>query len=173
MSCYLLHFSVDYCLYEALSSWDCLSLPCTSYSPVFLFREAVFCAITVSYTIQYLSSFHNYLGSNKCSVNNNFHFSCECLVSYCSSVWTTVCIKHYLLVNVYIFTLHVIFLFAPFRKSCALCDNCLVYSTYLVSNKYLGSNNCSVENKFHLLVNVSFPSALLFRQLSVWNIIQF
>ena len=71
------------------------------------------------------------------------------------------------------FTLLIIFPFVPLRKSCALCDNCLVYSISLVSNNYLGSNNCSVENNFHLLVNVLFASAILFRILSVWNIIQF
>ena len=71
-----------------------------------------------------------------------------------------------------IFTLHVIFL-VPIQKSSALFDNCLVYSISLVSNNYLGLNNCSVENNFHLLVKVLFPSALLLRRLSVWNIIQF
>ena len=53
------------------------------------------------------------------------------------------------------FTLHIIFPLVPLQKSCALRDNCLVYITSLVSNNYLGSNNCSVENKFHLLVNPS------------------
>ena len=71
-----------------------------------------------------------------------------------------------------IFTLHVIFHLVPIQKSCALCDNCLVHSASLVSNNYLGSNNCSVENNFHLLVKAMFPSALLFRLLFVWNIIQ-
>ena len=95
MSCFLLLFNLDYCLYEALSSQEC------------------------------------YL------------------------------------------TLHVIFSLVPIEKYRALFDNCLVYSIFLVSNNYLGSNNCSVENNFHLLVNVLFASALLFRLLSVWNIIQF
>ena len=71
------------------------------------------------------------------------------------------------------FTLHVIFPLVRIQKSRAFCDNCLVYSISLVSNNYQGSNNCSVENKFHLLVNVLFTYALLFRLLSVWNIIQF
>ena len=56
-----------------------------------------------------------------------------------------------------IFTVNIIFPFAPIQKSRALCDNCLVYSTSLVSNNYLGLNNCSVENNFHLLVKVLFP----------------
>ena len=71
-----------------------------------------------------------------------------------------------------IFTLHVISALVPIQKSSALWDNCLVYSTSLVSNNYLGSNNCSVENNFHLLVNLLFPIGFLFRPLSVWNIIQ-
>ena len=71
-----------------------------------------------------------------------------------------------------IFILQVIFLLVPIQKSIALFDNCFVYITSLVSNNYLGSNNCSVENNFHFLVNVLFTSALLFRLLSVWNIIQ-
>ena len=71
-----------------------------------------------------------------------------------------------------IFTLHVIFPLVPNQKSCALCDNCLVYSTSLVSSKYLGSNKCSVENNFHFTSERLVPIALLFRLLSVWNIIQ-
>ena len=70
-----------------------------------------------------------------------------------------------------IFTLHVIFPLFPFQKSWALWDNCLVYSTSLVSNNYLGSNKCSVDIPFISLVNVLFPIALQFRLLSVWNII--
>ena len=109
---------------------------------------------------------NNYLGSNKCSVDNNLHFSDECLVSSCFSDWTTVCMKHYPVVNVYLFCqCH----FPPcsYYKSGTLCDNCLVYSTSLDSNNYLGSNKCSVENNSHLPVNVLFPIALLFRLLSV------
>ena len=122
--------------------------------------------------IQYLSSFQKLSRLNNCSVENNFHFTSECLVSYCSSVKTTVCMKHYPVENFYLYTsLH--FPIVPNQKSIALFDNCLVYSVSLVSNNYLGSNNCSVENNFHLLVNVLFASALLFRLLSVWNIIQF
>ena len=92
---------------------------------------------------------NNYLSSNKWSVDNHFHFSSECLVSYCSSIYTTVCVKRYPVENVYL-TLYVIFALVPIQKSRALCDNCLVYSTSLVSNNYLGSNKCSVENNFHL-----------------------
>ena len=82
------------------------------------------------------------------------------------SVWKIIQLR------MYIFTVNVIFPFDPLQKCCAMRDNCLVYITSLVSNNYLGSNNCSVENNFHLLVKVLFPSALLFRPLSVWKIIQ-
>ena len=71
-----------------------------------------------------------------------------------------------------IFSVNVIFPLVPTMKSCAMCDNCLVYSTYPVSNNYVGLNNCSVENNLHLLFNVLFPIALQFGMLSVWNIIQ-
>ena len=71
-----------------------------------------------------------------------------------------------------IFTLHVVFLLVPIQKSRVLCDHCLVYSTFLVSNDYLNSNKCSVDNNFHFSVNVLLTSALLFRLLSLWNIIQ-
>ena len=114
---------------------------------------------------------NNYLGSNKCSVDNNLHFSRKCLVSICFlfrvlSVWNIIQLR------MSIFTLHVISHLVPIQKSSALWDNCLVYRTSLISNNYLGSNNCSVENNFHLLVNLLFPIAFLFRLLSVWNIIQ-
>ena len=79
--------------------------------------------------------------------------------------------KHYPVENVYLYTSRH-FRMVPIQKSSALCDNCLVYSSSLVSNNYLGSNNCSDQNNFHLLVNLLFPMALLFRLLSVWNIIQ-
>ena len=71
-----------------------------------------------------------------------------------------------------IFIVNVIFPYAPLQKCCANCDNCLVNSTFLVSNNYLNSNKCSVDGNFHLLANVLFPIALQLRLLSVWNIIQ-
>ena len=74
--------------------------------------------------------------------------------------------KHYPVENVYLYTSLRI---PPCSscKSCALCDNCLVYITSLVSNNYPGSNKSSVENDFHLQVNVLFPIVLQFRLLSV------
>ena len=50
-----------------------------------------------------------------------------------------------------IFTVNVIFPFAPFHKSCAMCDNCLVYSTSPVSNNYVGLNKYSVDYNFHFI----------------------
>ena len=121
------------------------------------------------YSISLVSN--NYLGSNNCSVEKSLSFTSNCLVSYCSSVKTTVCLKHYPVENVYLYTTRH-FPLVPIQKSSAMLDDCLVYSISLVSNNYLGSNKCSVENHFHLLVNVLFPIALQFRLLSVWNIIQ-
>ena len=66
------------------------------------------------------------------------------------SVWKIIQLR------MYIFTVNVIFPFDPLQKCCAMRDNCLVYITSLVSNNYLGSNNCSVENNFNLLVKVCF-----------------
>ena len=92
--------------------------------------------------------FNNYLGSNNCSVENNFHLLVNILFTSALlfrllSVWNIIHLR------MSIFTLHFIFSFVPLRKSCALCYNCLVYISSLVSNNYLGSNNCSVENNFH------------------------
>ena len=114
---------------------------------------------------------NNYLGSNNCSVENNFHLLVKVLFPSALlfrplSVWKIIHLR------MSIFKLHVIFSFVPIQISRVLWDNCLVYSTSLVSKNYLGSNYCSVESNFHLLVNVLFPIALQFRLLSVWNIIQ-
>ena len=104
-------------------------------------------------------------------VENNFHFL--------DNVWFPIALLfgplsvwNFIQLRMSIFTLHVIFPHVPILKSSALCDNYLVYSTSLVSNNYLGSNKSSVENNFHLLDNVWFPIALLFRLLSVWKFIQ-
>ena len=105
----------------------------------------------------------NYLGSNNCSVDNNFHLLLNVLFPIAllfrkMSVWNIIQLR--MSIN----TVNVIFTFAPIHKSCAMCDNCLVYSTSLVSNNYLDSNNCSVENNFHFTIQclVSYCS-------SIWN----
>ena len=115
--------------------------------------------------------FNNYLGSNKCSVENNFHFLVNvlfpsALLFRLLSVWNIIQMR------MSIFSVNVIFPLVPIMKSCTLCDNCVVDRTSLDSNNYQGSNKRSVDNNFHLLVNVLFPIALLFRLISVWNIIQ-
>ena len=71
-----------------------------------------------------------------------------------------------------IFTLHVISPLVPIQKSSALWDNCLVYRTSLISNNYLGSNKCSVDNNLHFSRECLLSICFLFRVLSVWNIIQ-
>ena len=115
---------------------------------------------------------NNYLGLKNCSVENNFHLLVIVLFPF-ALLFRLLSVWNFIQLRMSIFTLHVIFPIDPVQKSCAYCDDCLVYSTSLVSNNYLGLNNCSVENNFHLLVKVLFPLALLFRLLSVWNIIQF
>ena len=132
-------------------------------------KSSALCHNFLLYSTSLISN--NYLGSNNCYDVNNFHFLVNVLFPIALmfrllSVWNIIQLR------MSIFTLHVIFPLVPIQKSSALCDNCLVYSTSLVSNNYLGSNNCSVENNFHLLVNLLYPGALLFRLLSVWNIIQ-
>ena len=146
MSCFLLLFCLDYCLYETLSSWECLSLHFTSFPLVPIQKSCALCDNCLVYSVSLVSN--NYRGSNNCSVENNFHILVNVLFTSALlfrplSVWNII---HF---RMSIFTLHIIFPFDPLRKSCALCDNCLVYITSLVSNNYLGSNNCSVENNFH------------------------
>ena len=171
MSCFQLLFCLDYCLYETLSSWQCLSFLWMSFSSLFLIMKSCsLCDNSVVYSTSLVSN--NDLGSNKCSFENNFHFLDNvwfpiALLFGLLSVW------NFIQLRMSIFTLHVIFLLVPIMKSCTLCDNCVVYSTSLVSNNYLGSNKCSVENNSHFLDNVCFPIALLFRPLSMWKIIQF
>ena len=91
---------------------------------------------------------NNYLVSNKCSVDNQFYFSSEWLVSYCTSI-RLLSVWNIIQLRMSIFTLHVVFPLVPILKCRVLCDNCLVYGTSLVSNNYLGSNKCSVDNHFH------------------------
>ena len=115
---------------------------------------------------------NNYLVSNKCSVDNQFHFSSEWLVSYCTSI-RLLSVWNIIQLRMSIFTLHVVFLLFLFWNAVFCAITVLYTDPSLVSNNYLGSNKCSVDNNFHLLVNVLFPIALLFRPLSVWNIILF
>ena len=76
---------------------------------------------------------NNYLGSNNFFVENNFHLLVNVLFLIALqlrllSVWNIIQLR------TSIFTLHVILPLVPIQKSRALCDNCLVYSTSLVSN---------------------------------------
>ena len=82
------------------------------------------------------------------------------------SVWNII------LLRMSIFTVNVIFPFAHFQNSCALCDNCLVYFTSLVSNNYLGSTKCSVDNNFHFSSECLFHLLFYLDYVSAWNIIQ-
>ena len=132
--------------------WNIIQLRMSIFTLHILFllvpiqKSRVLCDYCLVYSISLVSN--NYLGSNNCSVENNFNFTSECLVYYCSSIWLLSVMKHYPVENVYLYTsLH--FPIVPNQKSIALCDHCLVYSISLVSNNYLGSNHCSVENNFN------------------------
>ena len=139
-------------LFRLLSVWNIIQLRMSinTVNVIFTFapihKSCAMCDNCLVYSTSLVCN--NYLDSNKCSVENNFHFTIQCLVSYCSSVWNAVCMKNYPVENVYLYTprhySHV-----PFLKSCAMCDNCLVYSTYPVSNNYVGLNKYFVDYNFH------------------------
>ena len=133
-------------------------------------KSCALCDNCFAYSTSLVSN--NLLGSNKCSVDNSF-ISLVKVLFPSALLFSLLSVWNIIQLRMSIFTLHVIFALVPIQKSPALCDNCLVYSTSLVSNNFLVLYNCSVENNFHLLVKVLFPSALLFRLLSVWNIILF
>ena len=145
MSFFLLLFCLDYCLYETLSSWECLSLHYTSFSLVPIQKSIALFDNCLVYSVSLVSN--NYLGSNNCSVENNFHLLVNVLFTsallfrllLCETLSSWECLSlHY-----------TSFSLVPIQKSIALCDYCLVYSISLVSNNYLGSNNCSVDKHFH------------------------
>ena len=151
-------FCLDYCLCQTLFSLECLSFTLHIIFPLVPIQKSRgLCDNCLVYITSLVSN--NYLGSNKCSVDNHFHFSSECFVS--SSLLFDYCLCHLLFCLDYClcqtlfsleclsFTLHIIFPLVPIQKSRGLCDNCLVYITSLVSNNYLGSNKCSVDNHFH------------------------
>ena len=146
-------------------------LPSCSYSEI-----SALCDNYLVYSTSLVSD--NYLGSIKCSVDNNFHFLDNvwfpiALLFRPLSVW------NFIQLRMSIFTLHVIFPPVPNQKSCSLCDSCLVYSTSLVSNNYLGSNNCSVDNNFHFsnecLVSIcsSFQTTVCMKYYPVDNVYLF
>ena len=169
MSCFHLFFFLEHCLYETLSSWECLSYTSRHFRLVPIEKSSALCDNCLAYSTSLISN--NYLGSNKRSVDNNFHSLVNLLFPITllfrlMSVWNIIQLR------MSIFTLHVIFALVPIQKSSAYCDICLVYSSSLVSSNYLVSNNCSAQNNFHSLVNLLLPIALLFRLMSVWNIIQ-
>ena len=134
-------------------------------------KSSALCYNCLVYSSSLVSN--NYLGSNNCSVENNFHLLVNLLFPIAFlfrvlSVWNIIQLR------MSIFTLHVIFALVPVQKSSALWDNCLVYSTSLISNNYLGSNKCSVYNNLHFSRNVLFPSVFcleycLCETLSSWE----
>ena len=169
MSCLHLLFCLDYYLCETLSSLECYLTLHVIFPLVPIQKYRAFCDNNLVYSTSPVSN--NYLCQTSVLLIITFISSVKVLfpIALQFRLLSVININQF---RMSIFTLHIIFPFVPPRKRCALCDNCLVYITSLVSNNYRGSNNCSVENTFHLQVNVLFPNALLFRLLSVWNIIQ-
>ena len=96
-------------------------------------------------------------------VNVLFPIALQCRLL---SVWNIIQLR------MSIFTLHVVFPRVPIQKSRVLCNNCLIYSTSLVSTTIYVQTSVLLIITFISLVNVLFPIALQFRPLSVWNIIQ-
>ena len=148
----------------------CIFTPHVIFPLVPIQKSCALCDNWIVYSTSLVSN--NYLGSNNCSVENNFHLLVKVLFPSALlfrhlSVWNIIQLW------MFIFTLQVIILLVPIQKSCALCDNCLGYSTNLVSKNYLGSNKYSADNNFHFCIECMFTSALLLRLLSVWHIIQF
>ena len=139
-------------LFRLLSVWNIIQLTMSILSVnvifllVLIMKSCSLCDNSVVYSTSLVSN--NDLGSNKCSFENNFHFLDNvwfpiALLFGLLSVW------NFIQLRMSIFTLHVIFLLVPIMKSCTLCDNCVVYSTSLVSNNYLDSIKCSVDYNFH------------------------
>ena len=137
--------------FRLLSVWNIIQLRMSIFTlhVVFPLVPIQKCRVLCDHCLLYRPSLvsNNYLGSNKCSVDNHFHLQVNVLFPIVLqfrllSVWNIIQLR------TSIFTLHVIFPLVPIQKSRALCDNCLVYSTSLVSNNYLGSNKCSVDNHF-------------------------
>ena len=157
MSCFHLFFCLEYCLVKHYPVENVYLYTSRHFRMVPIQKSSALWDNCLVYSTSLISN--NYLGSNKCSVDNNLHFSCECLVSSvflfrALSVWNIIQLR------MSIFTLHVISALVPIQKSSALWDNCLVYSTSLISNNNLGSNKCSVDNNLHFsrecLVSISF-----------------
>ena len=157
MSCFHLFFCLEYCLCETLSSWECLSLHFTSFPHGSYSEKQCLCDNCLVYSSSLVSN--NYLVSNNCSVQNNFHLLVNLLFPIALlfrllSVWNIIQLR------MSIFTLHVISPLVPIQKISALWDSCLVYSTSLISNNYLDSNKCSVDNNLHFsrecLVSICF-----------------
>ena len=73
-----------------LSVWNIIQLRTSIFTLHVIFplvpiqKSRALCDNYLVYSTSRVSN--NYLGSNKSSVDNHFHFSSECFVSYCSSI---------------------------------------------------------------------------------------
>ena len=101
MSCFLLHFNLDYYLCKHYPVEN-VYLYCERHFPLVPIQKS--CALWDNFLVYSTSLVaNNYLGLNKCSVHNHFHFSSECLVSYCSfqfrllSLWNIIQLRMFIL----------------------------------------------------------------------------
>ena len=162
--------------FRLLSVWNIIQLRMFIFTlhvvfplvPILKYR--VLCDNCLVYGTSLVSN--DYLDSNKCSVDNQFHFSSEWLVSYCTSI-RLLSVWNIIQLRMSIFTLHVVFPLFLFWNAVFCAITFLYTDPSLVSNNYLGSNKCSVDNHFHFSSVCFVSSSLLFRLLSVSNIIQF
>ena len=157
MSCFHLFFCLEYCLCETLSSWECYLYTSLHFRMAPIQKSSALCDNCLVYSSSLVSN--NYPDSNNCSVQNNFH-SLVNLLFPIALLFRLMSLWNIIQLRMSIFTLHVISTIVPNQKSSALWDNCLVYSTSLISNNYLGSNKCSVDNNLHFsrecLVSICF-----------------
>ena len=133
-------------LFRPLSMWKIIQFRMYFFtlhgiSPLLIIRKAVLYDKCLVYSTSLVSN--NYLDSNNCSVENNFHLLFNVLFLLLFKMLSV-----YPVENVFLYTSRH-FPLVPNQKSCALCDNCHVYSTSIVFNVYLGSNRFSVDNNFH------------------------
>ena len=162
--------------FRLLSVWNIIQLRMSIFTLHVIFplvpiqKSSALCDNCLVYSTSLVSN--NYLASTSVLLIITF-ISIENVLFPIAIQFRLLSVWNIIQLRMSIFTLHVIFPLVPIQKSGALCDNCLVYSTSLVSNNYLASTSVLWIITFILLVNVLFPSALMFTLLSVWNIIKF
>ena len=139
-------------MFRLLSVWNIIQFRMSIFTLYVIFplvpiqKSSALCDNCLVYSTSLVSN--NYLASTSVLLIITF-ISIENVLFPIAIQFRLLSVRNIIQLRMSIFTLHVIFPLVPIQKSSALCDNCLVYSTSLVSNNYLGSNKCSVDNNFH------------------------